>query len=140
MASLTKFFNICQDTKGCRLNRELVQSVANRNSHARRLLEYTVIKANTEQMRKGFLPSAVQAWNNLPEEKKRVQSPTALKNMPVHRPCPNPVYKVEHTRKTSIDMRNQNGNLGEKLVSKQLEQEPYCDCGLIETDVQYFEI
>ena len=98
------------------------------------------IPAKSQQYYHSFLPSVTRAWNRLPEETKTSPSITAFKhklNKDIKKPpqyyyCGERLGQVHHTR-----LRLNCSSLQQNLFSKNIINDPYCECGEIEDTEHY---
>ena len=98
------------------------------------------IPAKSQQCYHSFLPSVTRAWNRLPEETKTSPSITAFKhklNKDIKKPpqyyyCGKRLGQVHHTR-----LRLNCSSLHQNLFSKNIINDPYCECGEIEDTEHY---
>ena len=137
---MNKLYEVLKEDRSCRLNRGMIQTVGERNPHARhRANDLTQLKATTEQMCQSFLPHSIREWMNWKMKSRINLQPSTIaifKGITKHKPKPNRVYNLEYTRASAIEMtrlRCENGNLKENLHSRLLALSPLCECGEIET-------
>ena len=99
---MNKLYEVLKDS---RLNRGMIQTVGERNPHARhRINDLTQLRATTEQMRQSFLPHSIREWNGLEDEVKEATTIAIFKGITKHKPKPNRVYNLEYTRTSAIEM------------------------------------
>ena len=119
------------------------QELASLQIHRYRLRnesDLQTIPAKSQQYYHSFLPSITRAWNRLPEETKTSPSITAfkhklnkdIKKTPQNYYCGKRLGQVHHTR-----LRLNCSSLHQNLFSKNIINDPYCECGEIEDTEHY---
>ena len=101
---------------------------------------YVGIRANTRAYAESFLPSTLQAWNNLPEAFRSADTLGAFKHLltldtpkvPAYYDCGDRLDQISHTR-----LRTECSSLNQHLFSCNLVQNPYCLCGEIEDNKHF---
>ena len=99
------------------------------------------IVCRTSLYRNSFLPSAVNAWNSLPQATRESDSPSSFKLLlNIHKPTPCKLYfygerkmQIIHTR-----LRNNCSDLKQHLFWKNIVASPLCRCGEVESNTHYF--
>ena len=87
-----------------------------------------------------FLPSTLQAWNNLPEAVRSADTLAAFKHLltldtpkvPTYYDCGDRLDQILHTR-----LRTECSSLNQHLFRRNLVQKPYCLCGEIEDNKHF---
>ena len=106
--------------------------------HTRNSSSYIIPQCKTAYYRNSFIPSVTDLWNNLPNEIKQSPSLNFFKNN-ISRyldPEKPPNYYKSGTRKGQIlhaRLRMACSSLKHHLYLKNIEENPYCTCGRIET-------
>ena len=99
---MNKLYEVLKEDRPYRLNRGMIQTVGERNPHARRRVnDLTQLRATTEQMRQSFLPHSIREWNELGDEVKEATTIAIFKGVTKHKPKPNRVYNLEYTREAT---------------------------------------
>ena len=101
---------------------------------------YVGIHANTRAYAESFLPSTIQAWNNLPEAVRSADTLGAFKHLltldttkvPAYYDCGDRLDQISHTR-----LRTECSSLNQHLFRRNLVQNPYCLCGEIEDNKHF---
>ena len=101
---------------------------------------YVGIHANTRAYAKSFLPSTLQAWNNLPEAVRSADTLAAFKHLltldtpkvPTYYDYGDRLDQILHTR-----FRTECSSLNQHLFRRNLVQNPYCLCGEIEDNKHF---
>ena len=101
---------------------------------------YVGIHANTHAYAESFLPSTLQAWNNLPEAVRSADTLGAFKHLltldtpkvPAYYDCGDRLDQISHTR-----LRTECSSLNQHLFRRNLVQNPYCLCGEIEDNKHF---
>ena len=101
---------------------------------------YVGIHANTRAYAESFLPSTLQAWNNLPEAVRSADTLGAFKHLlslvtpkvPAYYDCGDRLDQISHTR-----LRTECSSLNQHLFRRNLVQNPYCLCGEIEDNKHF---
>ena len=101
---------------------------------------YVGIHANTRAYAESFLPSTLQAWNNLPEAVQSADTLAAFKHfltldtpkVPTYYDCGDRLDQILHTR-----LRTECSSLNQHLFRRNLVQNPYCLCGEIEDNKHF---
>ena len=103
---------------------------------------YVGIYANTRAYADSFLPSTLQAWNNLPEAVRSADTLAAFKHVltldtpnpkvPTYYECGDRLDQISHTR-----LRTECSSLNQHLFRRNLVQNPYCLCGEIEDNKHF---
>ena len=141
-ARLIKFWEVQRSTKECRLNRNMITSVQERNRMARRRLEdFTLIKCKTVQFQKSFLPRVIKEWNELPLTIRNTESKPQLKLNLTPKLGRKFFSTVEITRKWSILMcrlRCRNPDLNANLIQRCMQDSPSCECGAREETIEHY--
>ena len=99
------------------------------------------IVCRTSLYRNSFLPSAVNAWNSLPQATRKSDSLSSFKRLlNIDKPTPCKLYfygerkmQIIHTR-----FRNNCSDLKEHLFWKNIVASPLCRCGEVESNTHYF--
>ena len=100
-----------------------------------------LVNVRTSLYFNSFLPSAVRDWNNIPDDRRNVESVIAFKNVlsrdkpivPRHYPFGNKKEQILHTR-----LRTNCSVLNYDLYLKNILYSPLCRCNNIETVKQFF--
>ena len=141
-AILIKFWEIQKCTQELRLNRQMLTTVAERNPLARRRMEdFSLIKCNTSQYQRSFLPSAVRLWNSLQLDTRASQSRQELKAKLQPRRTPMFAASIEVTRWSSIllsRLRCGNPDLNHNLFSRLMKDDPSCACGAPQETIKHY--
>ena len=101
---------------------------------------YVGIHANTRTYADSFLPSTIQAWNNLPDSIRSADTLATFKHLltqdtpkvPKYYFCGDRFYQVLHTR-----LRTECSSLNQHLHKRNLVGNPYCLCGEVESNTHY---
>ena len=101
---------------------------------------YIGIHANTRKYADSFLPSTIQAWNNLPDSVISADTLATFKHLltldtpkvPKYYFCDNRLNHVLHIR-----LRTECSSLNQHLYKRNLVCTPYCICGEIENNTHY---
>ena len=101
---------------------------------------YVGIHANTRTYADSFLPSTIQAWNNLPDSIRSSDTLATFKHLltqdtpkvPKYYFCGDRFYQVLHTR-----LRTECSSLNQHLHKRNLVGNPYCICGEVESNTHY---
>ena len=101
---------------------------------------YVGIHANTRAYAESFLPSTLQAWNNLPEAVLSADTLGAFKHfltlvtpkVPAYYDCGDRLDQILYTR-----LRTECSSLNQHLFRRNLVQNPYCLCGEIENNKHF---
>ena len=101
---------------------------------------YVGIHANTRAYAESFLPSTLQAWNNLPEAVRSADTLAAFKHLltldtpkvPTYYDCGDRLDQILHTR-----LRTECSSLNQHLFRRNLVQNPYCLCGKVEDNKHF---
>ena len=101
---------------------------------------YVGIHANTRAYAESFLPSTLQAWNNLPEAVRSADTLGAFKHLltldtpkvPAYYDCGDRLDQISHTR-----LRTECSSLNQHLFRRNLVPNPYCLCGEIEDNKHF---
>ena len=101
---------------------------------------YVGIYANTSAYAKSFLPSTLQAWNNLPEAVWSEDTLAAFKRLltldtpkaPTYYDCGDRLNQISHTR-----LRTEYSSLNQHLFRRNLVHNPYCLCDEIEDNKHF---
>ena len=101
---------------------------------------YVGIHANTRAYAESFLPSTLQAWNNLPEAVQSADTLAAFKHfltldtpkVPTYYDYGDRLDQILHTR-----LRTECSSLNQHLLRRNLVQNPYCLCGEIEDNKHF---
>ena len=101
---------------------------------------YVGIHANTRTYADSFLPSTIQAWNNLPDSIRSADTLATFKHLltqdtpkvPKYYFCGDRFYQVLHTR-----LRTECSSLNQHLYKRNLVGNPYCICGEVESNTHY---
>ena len=101
---------------------------------------YVCIHANTRTYADSFLPSTIQAWNNLPDSIRSADTLATFKylltqdtpKVPKYYFCGNRFNQVLHTR-----LRTECSSLNQHLHKRNLVGNPYCICGEVESNTHY---
>ena len=99
------------------------------------------IYSRTANYANSFLPSTIQAWNQLPDEIKSCESINMFKSyFKRHVPKSNPLfyygerkYQVLHTQ-----LRTMCSALNHHLYMKNIKNSPHCHCGAVEDNKHFF--
>ena len=101
--------------------------------------DFQNILAKSQQYYHSFLLSVTQAWNRLPEETKTSPSITAFNHKlnidiktPQYHYCGKRLFQIHHTRLRLIFY-----SLHQNLFSKNIINDPHCECGEIEDTEHY---
>lgn len=98
---------------------------------------YLSINANTSSYANSFLPSTIQAWNNLPNATKNATSLASFKRLLIHNMpkipeyfyCGDRISQILHTR-----LRTECSALNQHLFRRNLIPSPNCTCGEVESN------
>lgn len=101
---------------------------------------YLSIHANTSSYAKSFLPSTIQAWNNLPSSIKNATTLASFKRLITHNTPKIPEYfysgdripQILHTR-----LRTECSALNQHLFRRNLIPSPNCTCGEVESNKHF---
>ena len=101
---------------------------------------YVGIHANTRTYADSFLPSTIQAWNNLPDSIRSADTLATFKHLltqdtpkvPKYYFCGDRFFQVLHTR-----LRTECSSLNQHLHKRNLVGNPYCICGEVESNTHY---
>ena len=101
---------------------------------------YVGIHANTRTYADSFLPSTIQAWNNLPDSIRSADTLATFKHLltqdtpkvPKYYFYGDRFYQVLHTR-----LRTECSSLNQHLHKRNLVGNPYCICGEVESNTHY---
>ena len=99
---------------------------------------YVGIHANIRAYPESFLPSTLQAWNNLPEAVRSADAQASFKHLltldtePKYYHCGDRFEQILHTR-----LRTECNSLNQHLFRRNLVDNPYCKCGEVENN-KYF--
>ena len=101
---------------------------------------YVGIHANTRTYADSFLPSSIQAWNNLPDSIRSADTLTTFKHLltldtpkvPKYYFCGDRFNQVLHTR-----LRTECSSLNQHLHKRNLVCSPYCIYGQVESSTHY---
>ena len=114
-ARMVKFVQIKNCKRKLQLNSDNITLVSQRNLYpTRRSSDNSLHKANTEQMKKSYLPTAINEWNRLKPEIQELNDKTKLKMALHHRPSPPTWFNDSDNRINSINitrLRCSNSNL-----------------------------
>ena len=141
-ARIIKFWEILKTEKTCQLNRNMVPTVEERNTRARRRLrDFTLIKCNTSQYQNSFLPRVITEWNTQPLTHRNVDTKDQLKLLLTGRKELVFQWEEEVTRHSSIMLariRCDNPDLNANLFGRCMAESPACVCGVaMETSEHY---
>ena len=116
--------------------------VIKRNPLARRRMEdFSLIKCNTSQYQRSFLPSAVRLWNSLQLDTRASQSRQELKAKLQPRRTSMFAASIEVTRWSSIllsRLRCGNPDLNHNLFSRLMKDDPSCACGAPQETIKHY--
>ena len=135
------FFKMNHGLSPLYLSNHLPLHVVELSSYRLRNAEnYVGIHANTRAYAESFLPSTLQAWNNLPEAVRSADTLAAFKHLitldtpkvSTYYDCGDRLDQISHTR-----LRTECSSLNQHYFRRNLVQNPYCLCGEIE-DNKYF--
>ena len=96
--------------------------------------------SRTQHYYKSFIPSSIRLWNDLSPEKRdapsvlsfRYQLNKNIQKPPLHFSVGDRFSQIQHTR-----LRTSCSSLNHHLSSKNIVNDPHCQCGLVETTKHY---
>ena len=101
---------------------------------------YLSVQAHTRTYAESFLPSTVQAWNNLPASIKSANTLTAFKQRLTHATPTIPEYYYSGVRLDQIlhtRLRTESSSLNQHLFKCSLVLSPNCVCGEVESNEHF---
>ena len=109
------------------------------NYNTRHSDRYINIHCRTAHYSNSFVPSSIRLWNELPQRVKEISSLSKFKSVLSHKPKVPEYYNVGDRRGQILHtrLRMKCSSLKQHLYLCNLESDPYCTCGKIESNFHY---